>query len=139
MRILVLCIGAIALIWHAIAAADYILTLAKVPDYLALVSPEQLALFIDIPLWVHACWAVAVWAGLLAAMFLLTEDKSSVIWMAIAAAGAIGLAVYFAVLRGAELSQVAGWGGYAFVIGPAVAASVFYIFARQAKTHGYLS
>jgi hypothetical protein len=34
-------------------------------------SAEQLSFFYDLPLWTVACWGIAVWGGVIGAIFLL--------------------------------------------------------------------
>ncbi|WP_345332311.1 hypothetical protein [Ferrimonas pelagia] len=47
------------------------MTQTRNADYMAAFTPEQLAFFYGFPAWVDACWAIAVWGGVLGAVLLL--------------------------------------------------------------------
>jgi hypothetical protein len=56
-------------------AFDYFATQTQNESYMSQFTPEQLEFFYGFPAWVVATWAIAVWGGLLGAVFLLLRRK----------------------------------------------------------------
>lgn len=71
-------IGIIALLWNAMGAVDYIMTQTKNEAYMGQFTAEQLDFFYGLPAWVVACWAIAVWGGLLGTVLLLLRRRLAV-------------------------------------------------------------
>lgn len=71
-------VGAIALLWNAMGAFDYLMTETRNDAYMRQFSPEQLAYFYGFPAWVVGSWAIAVWGGVLAAVLLLLRRRQAV-------------------------------------------------------------
>lgn len=71
-------IGALALLWNAMGAFDYVMTKTKNAAYMSAFTPEQLAFFYGLPAWVVATWAIAVWGGVLGALLLLLRRRLAV-------------------------------------------------------------
>ena len=71
-------IGAIAVLWNAMGAFDYVMTETKNAAYMSAFTPEQLAFFYGFPAWVIAAWAIAVWGGILGALLLLLRRRLAV-------------------------------------------------------------
>ncbi|WP_428740278.1 hypothetical protein [Tenacibaculum sp.] len=68
-------IGVAALIWNGLGVMQY-LTLAYMTDDMRAALPEaERALYENIPAWVTAAFAVAVFGGLLGSIFLLMRKK----------------------------------------------------------------
>ncbi len=76
-------IGGIALLWSAMGALDYVMTLTKNEAYMSNFTPEQLAFFYGLPAWVVATWAAAVWGGVLGSLLLLLRRQLAV-WIFLA-------------------------------------------------------
>ena len=68
-------VGIVALLWNLVGAWDYIMTETKNEAYMSQFTPEQLEFFYGFPIWVVACWAVAVWGGVLGTVLLLMRRK----------------------------------------------------------------
>jgi len=68
-------VGVASLLWNAGGAFDYFMTQTKNEEYMANFTAEQLDLFYSLPSWVVACWALAVWGGVLGALLLLLKRK----------------------------------------------------------------
>lgn len=80
------------LAWHGLLSADYVV------QRFALGTEATPALMRFVPLdalWLKVVWALSVWLGLVAALFLLLRDNASVLLFfaaaACAAAAAVGL------------------------------------------------
>ena len=68
-------VGAVALLWNAYGAFDYIMTQTRNEAYLANFTAEQRAYFESFPMWMEAVWAIGVWGALLGAILLLMRSK----------------------------------------------------------------
>ena len=71
-------VGVIALLWNAMGAMDYVMTETKNVEYMAAFTPEQLEFFYGLPTWIIASWAIAVWGGVVGAIFLLFRKSLAV-------------------------------------------------------------
>jgi hypothetical protein len=68
-------IGIVALLWNLFGAMDYVMTQTQNEAYMGQFTPEQLEFFYGFPAWLVACWAIAVWGGLLGAVLLLMRRR----------------------------------------------------------------
>ena len=64
-------VGIVGLLWSAMGAMDYVMTQTKNVEYMAAFTPEQLDFFYGLPTWIVASWSIAVWGGVVGAIFLL--------------------------------------------------------------------
>lgn len=64
-------------------ALDFVMTQTRNENYLSAFTPEQLAFFLGFPGWVVFTWAIAVWGGVIGAIFLLLR-KSIAVWLFLA-------------------------------------------------------
>ena len=71
-------VGAIALLWNCTGAFDYTMTEARNASYMKAFTPEQLAYFYRLPIWVVATWALGVWGGVLGSLLLLLRSRWAV-------------------------------------------------------------
>lgn len=76
-------IGVVGLLWSSMGAFDYIMTETKNANYMSSFSPEQLEFFYSMPAWTVATWAIAVWGGVVGAIFLLFK-KGVAVWIFLA-------------------------------------------------------
>ncbi|MGY8813553.1 MAG: hypothetical protein ACKVHQ_02385 [Gammaproteobacteria bacterium] len=76
-------VGVVGLLWSAMGAMDFVMTQTRNESYLSAFTPEQLAFFIGFPAWVVFTWAIAVWGGVIGAIFLLLR-KGVAVWMFLA-------------------------------------------------------
>ncbi|HKK03460.1 MAG TPA: hypothetical protein VKA17_05980 [Gammaproteobacteria bacterium] len=68
-------VGAMALLWNAVGAFDYLATQLQLEGYMSQFTAEQLAFFEAIPAWAVAAWAIAVWAALFGSVALLLRRR----------------------------------------------------------------
>ena len=71
-------IGVVSLLWNAMGAMDFVMTMTKNEDYMSGFNAEQLAFFYGFPTWVVAAWAVAVWGGVIGSLLLLFRNRLAV-------------------------------------------------------------
>jgi len=74
------CVGIFALLWSSMGAFDYLMSQTRNEGYMSNFTAEQLAFFYAFPAWIIACWATAVWGGVLGALLLLLRKKLA-IWV----------------------------------------------------------
>ena len=53
-------IAALAILWYLISAVDYVLTKIEFGPWMSYFTPDQIAYFTSLPLWINASWAVHV-------------------------------------------------------------------------------
>ena len=70
-------VGVLAVLFNAIGPYDYVRTMLEGSAYLAGagMTPAQIAYYEALPVWVHAAWAIGVWAAIGAAVLLLLRRK----------------------------------------------------------------
>lgn len=71
-------VGIVGLLWNAMGAMDYIMTKTRNEQYMSAFTPEQLDFFYGLPVWVVACWAIAVWGAVLGCILLLLRKAIAV-------------------------------------------------------------
>lgn len=130
-------IGVIALLWNAMGAVDYIMTMTKNETYMESFTPEQLAFFYGFPSWVVAAWAIAVWGGVLGVILLLVR-KGLAVWVLLASLIAMVITAIhnFLMSNGAEIM---GGVGVIFTIVIFLVACGLYFYARAMQRRGILA
>lgn len=70
-------IGIIAVLFNAIGPFDFVMVMAQGAKYMASagMSPEQIAHYQEMPVWMTAVWAIGVWTAFLASILLLLRRK----------------------------------------------------------------
>jgi len=68
-------IGIIALIWNLMGVMAYIAQAFMTDEMLAALPENEQALYVDVPSWVTAAFAIAVFAGALGCILLLIRKK----------------------------------------------------------------
>lgn len=87
-------VGALATLWNAFGAYDYLMTRARNTDYFAGmmpgVDPDAVLAWIDgFPIWAHFGWGLGVWGGLLGSLLLLARSRYAVHAFAASLIGAV--------------------------------------------------
>lgn len=130
-------VGGLALLWNCIGALDYTMTELRNADYLASVTPEQLAYFESIPAWAIAAWAIGVWGGVAGSVLLLLRRR-----LAVPAFGASLAAVIVTFVQNYALSDgyrvMGGAGAVAFSATICAIALALLIYARAQAARGVL-
>lgn len=123
-------VSVIALIWNGMGVNAYLQQAYNTESYRAMYSDEQLEIAANMPTWVTAAFAIAVFAGALAAIGLLLRKSWSVkLWLLslIAVIAQMGYIVF----NGYESSMV-------MTIMILVFALIFVLFSRMSKAKGWL-
>jgi hypothetical protein len=60
-------VGAVSLLWNAYGGYDYTMSMTQGAAYLASagMTPDQVAYYEAMPVWMTAIWAVGVWGGVM--------------------------------------------------------------------------
>jgi hypothetical protein len=64
-------VGGLSLLWNAVGAMDFTMTVTRNAGYLKGFTPEQLAYFSSFPAWVVAAWGIATWGSVVGSVLLL--------------------------------------------------------------------
>jgi len=68
-------VAAVAVVWNAMGAVDYVMTQYRVEAYMSGFTQDQLDYFYGFPAWHVAVWAIAVWSALAASLLLLLRSR----------------------------------------------------------------
>jgi len=121
------------LLWHLLLGADYVNARLAIDPGL-----PQLTLALELhTLWALVGWALAVWLGLGAALFMLWRDDASVLLL-FAAAVSAGLAVAGDVLAGGA-GALLGLPRVAVLAALVVVPMAGWLYARARHASGHLT
>ena len=130
-------VGVIALLWSAVGAYDYLMTQTENAEYMARFTQEQLDYFYGFPAWIVACWAIAVWGGVLGSLLLLLRKKLAVpVYLASLLGMVITTIHNFFLSNG--LDVMSGAGQIMFTVLIFLVALGLYIYARAMQLRGIL-
>lgn len=101
-------LGVLLLLWHTLAAFDYVMTVIRYEPYLANHPEDFLAYFYEAPLWMYIIWGLSMVGGLIATILLLMRRRAAVPVFTIAWIASVIAIVYSVV------NPVPGGGGTLF-------------------------
>ncbi len=129
-------IGAVTLIWNGIGVFAYLQQVMMSAEEFAAMPPAQQELLAAQPFWVLAAFAIAVFAGFVAAIALLMRKRVAVRLFSVSLLAVIvQLSSYFIVDGYGEFAAEQGWGMPALILAIAVG---FALFSRHAEKKGIL-
>ncbi|WP_189358789.1 hypothetical protein [Algibacter mikhailovii] len=124
-------VGVIALVWNGMGVNAYLQQAYNTESYRNMYSTEQLEIAANMPVWVTAAFAIAVFGGALAAIGLLLRKSWSVkLWLLSLLAVIIQMG--YILINGYASSMV-------MTIMIIVFALFFVWFARKSESKGWLS
>jgi len=130
-------VGVLSLLWNAMGGFDYTMTQTQNAEYMANFTPEQLEFFYGVPTWFVACWAVAVWGGVLGSLLLLMRKKLAVTVFGFSVVSMIATTVYSYGI--ADGMKVMGEGAaLAFSAAIFIIAVFLFIYSRKLSDGGVL-
>ena len=130
-------VGVVALLWNAIGAFDYLMTQTRNEQYMSAFTPEQLEYFYGFPAWVVACWATAVWGGVLGSVLLLMRRRLAEPVFLVSLIAMVLTTIHNLVLtNGLEIMD--GPGQLVFTALIFVTAIGLYLYARSLARRGIL-
>jgi hypothetical protein len=129
-------VGTLSLLWNAVGAMDYVMTMTKNEEYMSAFSEEQLEYFYSFPSWVVSCWAIAVWGAVLGSLLLLLRKKLALPVFAVSLAGMVATTIYnFLMTNGLEIM---GTGGAIFSAVIFAIAALLVIYSQRMAKRGAL-
>jgi hypothetical protein len=131
-------IGIVALLWNAMGSWQYIAQAYEMDYVYQDLSVEQIALLDAMPAWYIALFAIAVFTGLLASIFLLMRKGKAVILFVISFVAALVNQIYW--LFGTDAPEVfSEHMPYLMPILIVVLGLIFIWFSKKQKAEGVLS
>ncbi|MDF0600517.1 hypothetical protein P1J78_07225 [Psychromarinibacter sp. C21-152] len=122
-------VSALAVLWNLLLVGDYLGLRLRVPLYVSNMTPEQVAWYEAMPLWMSVAWGVAVWSGLFAALLLVSRMATGT-FFALSFLGWLVLGGALMYLREPSLLEATGEAGVYMMAAAAVAAFLFFVYAR---------
>lgn len=129
-------VSVVALIWNLIGIMTYLMSVMITPETLAAMSAAERALYTDIPAWVTAAYAIAVFGGTAGCIALLMRKALAVpIFMValIAVLAQMGHALFLTAMLEVR--------GYAAAVLPLLIVAIgiyLLLYSRAAKRKGLL-
>ena len=70
-------VGVIAVLFNAIGAFDYVMSMAQGASYMASagMTPAQIAHYQEMPVWMIAIWTTGVWGAVLGSVLILLRNR----------------------------------------------------------------
>ncbi len=129
-------VAALALLWNIMGDAAYLMQVTMDLDALAKTDPYQAQMFATMPEWLWSAYAIAVWVGTLAAIFLLLRRKIAVPLYAVSLTAVL---VQFGYTLGAtDLLAVKGAAAAIFPAIIIILTAAQFAYARRMKAQGWL-
>ncbi len=96
-------VGVVALLFNGIGVYDFVMSFTQGAAYMAdmKMTPEQIAHYLGLPLWMQVVWAVGVFGAFLASILLLLRKKLAFPVFVVSLAAFLLSLVYHYVLAGA--------------------------------------
>ncbi len=129
-------IGTHALLWNGMGAFDYVMTESRNASYMSSFTQAQLDYFYGFPAWMIACWAIAVWGGVVGSVLLLLRRRLAVPVFAASLAAMVIVSIYnFGLSSGLAImgKEAAMFSGVIFVVAVAL-----LLYARWLARRGVL-
>ena len=130
-------VGIVGLLWSAMGAMDYVMTETKNVEYMAAFTPEQLDFFYGLPIWIIASWAIAVWGGVVGAIFLLFRKSLAVTLFLVSFIAMVITAIHnYGLSNGLEV--IGDTFSLVFSAIIFIVSLLLYLYARAMKQRGVL-
>ena len=123
-------VSVIALIWNGLGVDGYLGQAYNTKRYRSSFTPEQLEVAANVPSWIMGAFAIAVFSGVLGAVFLLLRKRIATIFWMISLIAAI-LQMGYALIKGEAANIV-------LVIMVIVFAFAFLWFSKMSASKGWL-
>lgn len=130
-------ISSIALVWNLMGVFNYLDQAFMTDKVLETLPKEQQILYQDIPAWVTAAFAIAVFSGTLGSLFLLLKKKIASTFFIISFLGIMGQMSYGLLID--QNSDSYGPMGIAMPIIIIVFGGYLIWYSRKASEHRWLS
>jgi hypothetical protein len=128
-------VGIVGALWSAMGVVSFMLTQMKVEAVMSQFPPQQRAYFESFPLWAVACWAIAVFGGVIGCLLLLLKKRLAVPVLLASVIGSIGVNLGGLFLLGG-LQVMRDTGGLAITAVPVVTAALLALYGRAMRKRG---
>ena len=93
-------VGVIAVLFNAIGAFDYVMSMAQGESYMASagMTPAQIRHYREMPMWMIAVWTIGVWSAMVGSVLILLRKKLAFPVFAISLAAFLVSVIYTYVL-----------------------------------------
>jgi len=93
-------VGVIAVLFNAIGAFDYVMSMAQGGSYMASagMTPAQIAHYQEMPIWMIAVWTIGVWGAMLGSVLILLRNNLAFLIFAVSLAAFLVSLIYTYVL-----------------------------------------
>jgi len=130
-------IGIIALIWNILGVVAYLMQAYMTEEDLLALPVEEQALYSDIPAWVTAAFALAVFGGLLGCLLLLLRKKLATFVFIISLIGIIVQMIYNVFMS--KAAEVFGPGNMIMPLMVIVIGTFLIWYSKRMQDQGVLS
>ncbi|MGZ8998115.1 MAG: hypothetical protein ACXW2T_04570 [Allosphingosinicella sp.] len=130
-------VGALATVWNAFGAFDYVMTQTRNEAYLAHFTDPQRAYFESFPIWMEATWAFGVWGGLVGSLLLLARSRHAVTAFAISLAG-LAISTFYQYVLSTPLPDMMGGTMIAMNLAIWAVAIGLLLYAMRMRRNGVL-
>ncbi len=130
-------IGIIALIWNILGVVAYLMQAYMTQEDLLALPLEEQALYLDIPAWVTAAFALAVFGGLLGCLLLLLRKKLATFVFIISLIGIIVQMIYNVFMS--KAAEVFGPGNMIMPLMVIVIGTFLIWYSKRLQDQGVLS
>jgi len=130
-------IAIFAFIWNALGVMAYLAQVYMTDDALALLPTEQQELYQNVPTWVTAAFAIAVFAGALGSLLLILKKKLATAILTISLIGVMLQMVYNFFLS--NTMEVYGPGSMIMPVMVLIIAFFLVWYSKKATVNGWLS
>lgn len=129
--------GWIAALFYLAGVAEYLMMRLQFAPYLRLMTPDQQAWILDMPVILGAGWALAVWAGFLGGVLMVMRIEGGVIALAVAALSTVALTIYAQVWMVPNLTEIGGSEATWVLAGISGVTVILWLTARALKRRGW--
>ncbi len=130
-------IGIVALIWNLMGVYQYLSAAYMTADDLAAMPAEVQALYENIPAWVTAAFALAVFGGALGCILLLLRKKLATFVLIISFVSILAQMTYNLLMS--KALDVYGPGGIIMPVMVIVIGAFLVLYSKEMKSQGILS
>jgi hypothetical protein len=131
-------VGALAILWNAYGAYDYLMTQTQNATYLAAFTPEQRAFMESFPAWAVGAWAIAVWGAVAGSVLLLLGSRAAAPVFAVAVAAMVIAFLWQYALAPVGALEVMGPAGAAIAVVVWVVAIALLVYTYRMSGKGVL-
>ena len=129
----------VTILFYAVGAIDYLLTELRFGFWMDNFSTRQATYFAELPGWLTAIWAVAVWGGLLGAYLMWKRNRLAVLLLFLAFAALTFVTVWLTVVHRPTMFGITGFMGVYILAGTCALSFLIYTYARWERTEYFLN